>query len=664
MEPSIISQRLTEIRRNMITPESRRIYSGSVARFLLWIYNIHPEMMNQSFLSRLSGPINKKTLRDAILNQLDPSCPPISLQDLSIDLFMEWIVTIQAEEVGFGSLNSHRSALFNLFRDYNLQFSTIQSTALKEYFKGLKRQMAFARARSTGRVAAGKDPLQISQLKRICSTLLSSQEKENIFSHFFLLLTWNLMCRSSNTTNIRFNHMIWHEDAMGILFCHSKTDQNGEVPVEPRHLYANPVDPRMCVVLSLGLYWLLFPPDLTSNLLFPGTNQYERFRHCLFTRILESNFQFGTHSIRKGAATYCSSGCIDGPDIAAIYLRAGWKFPGVGDTYIKFQDAGDQYVGRMVSGLPFSTTNFAILPPFFLNPPPEINEALMLAFPTIFSAPEMSHLKTISAFALASLVYHSDFIRMTMHPSHPIVHTPLFRHPTLIRTLKQYVVCRNYQVNDPIVPTGLPSYVILLEETNRLRRDISQMPTALIDRLRRDQVISESSHPTDLLSQRIESLAGRLDQILIQQSSNSSITTSAVEEVEIPAPQAYLWGGRFHAVPEDFVIPNVSLIHIIQSWYFGHPPLKTLAFDDMPNKNMRKRLSDIRFLISTMEVRFGVPHSNQDIVIFASSITDFLCPLNETSDARKRQRRSQFSWRTLVDLARAEKRQRSSLSLP
>jgi hypothetical protein len=656
-----LTQRLTDIRRNMIRPESRRIYSSSIARFLFWLHQKHPQLLNETFLNRLSGPINRKNLKDSILNHFDESYPPFNLEGFPIDRFMEWIVEIQDEEVGFGSLNSHRSALFNLFRDYKTPFSDTQSTALKEYFKGLKRQMAFARSRSTGRIASGKDPLQISDLRRLCGKLMASHLKENIFAHCFLLMTWNLMCRSSNTTNIRFNHMLWREDSLGILFCHSKTDQNGDTPVEPRHLYANPIDPRICVVLSLALYWLLFPPDIGSNMLFPGSNQYERFRNCLFSRILENDFQFGTHSIRKGAATYCSSGCIDGPDIAAIYLRAGWKFPGVGDTYIKFQDAGDQYVGRMVSGLPFSTTRFAVLPPFFLNPPEAVNEAMLLAFPSIIGdgtlANNSANLKTIAAFALASLVFHSDFLKRTLPPFHPILHTPLFQHPTLIETLKPSVVCRNYNIDDPIVPTGLPSYVILLDETHRLRSEISQMPSVVMEQLRQEQRGSESSSSIQL-SERIDSLRERLDHIIAQNTAPSS----SLDAAETPASRLYLWGGRFHPVPEDFVLPNVSLTSILQSWYEGFPPFKNLSFDDMPSINLRKRLSDLRFLITDMEVRFGVPQSSHEIARFANSIINHLCPLDDGA-VRKRQRRSQFSWRTFVDLARSDKRQRLLHSL-
>ena len=73
----------------------------------------------------------------------------------------------------------------------------------------------------------------------------------------------------------------------------------------------------------------------------------------------------GTHSMRKGASTYGASGSTACPPSAALQLRAGWTLPGVQGTYLRYEAAGDMYVGRTVSGLPIDKPEFAILPPNF-----------------------------------------------------------------------------------------------------------------------------------------------------------------------------------------------------------------------------------------------------------------------------------------------------------
>jgi hypothetical protein len=71
--------------------------------------------------------------------------------------------------------------------------------------------------------------------------------------------------------------------------------------------------------------------------------------------------------MRKGSATYCASGSTACPSSTSIHLRAGWALGGVQDTYLRYEAAGDMYVGRTVSGLPFNSVHFATLPPFFIT---------------------------------------------------------------------------------------------------------------------------------------------------------------------------------------------------------------------------------------------------------------------------------------------------------
>lgn len=667
MNSDSISSRLIQIRRNMITADTRRIYLSSSAKFLFWLYTAKPALILTPFRVQVvqrHREISKKTIEREISLHLEPSCPPIDFSLFSIDVFMEWILSIRqsadgTDAVAFGALNSHRSALFNLFRDYGIQFSVSQEKSLKEYFKGLKREMARSRGQSHARIETGKDPLQFKDLKIICSQLLRSGDREAIFAHLFLLLTWNLMCRSSNTVQLRYNHMRWKDDCLAVLFSHSKTDQGGEA-TEPRHVYANPHDFSICLILSLAMYWLLFPPDVSSGKLFPGTNQYERFRHLVFSGFLQDQMNLGTHSIRKGSATYCCAACVDGPNISCIFLRAGWKFPGVGDTYIKHQDAGDQHVGRTVSGLPFMEAAFACLPPFFLNPPDCIEAAFQLAYPTLAAGddPLALQLRTIGYFCLASLIYHSDSLRAVLPSNHPILSTAFFQHPSLISTLKTSVICRNYIIGDPITPTGLPAYVVQLEKTAAIQRQMEELPNRVLSLVQTDLFPMAGTG----FRERIDGLTARMEKIL--QSFHSTASSShqpAIESTDPPPNQSelFVWGGRFHAVPNTFSIPKGGLMQILQLWYLGARPLKNLDSRDMPTQNLKKRLSELRLFIDEMEEKFSPPlPSAPSIAEFCNRIFGYLCPLDGGHQSRKRERRAQLSWRTIVDLHR-KKKQRS-----
>ena len=73
----------------------------------------------------------------------------------------------------------------------------------------------------------------------------------------------------------------------------------------------------------------------------------------------------GTHRIRKGASTYCTSESTAAPPSVAVHLRVGWAIGGVQDRYLRYDAAGDMYVVPTVSGLPIGSSRFATLPPYF-----------------------------------------------------------------------------------------------------------------------------------------------------------------------------------------------------------------------------------------------------------------------------------------------------------
>ena len=73
--------------------------------------------------------------------------------------------------------------------------------------------------------------------------------------------------------------MEWGQDTLRIYFAHQKNDQEGTKKRDPRHVYANPLDPAVCPILSLALYLATYPPSSKDNetCLFPGKSQYKRF---------------------------------------------------------------------------------------------------------------------------------------------------------------------------------------------------------------------------------------------------------------------------------------------------------------------------------------------------------------------------------------------------
>ena len=62
----------------------------------------------------------------------------------------------------------------------------------------------------------------------------------------------------------------------------------------------------------------------------------------------------------KGTITIVSSGCTVSSPMAYICLRACWSLVPIKDLYIHYEKAGDQFVGRSVTGISFLTTEFGV----------------------------------------------------------------------------------------------------------------------------------------------------------------------------------------------------------------------------------------------------------------------------------------------------------------
>ena len=122
------------------------------------------------------------------------------------------------------------------------------------------------------------------------------------------------MKRAENCVDCKINHITIRNDALVFQFAKSKGHQNGEEHVGPWHLYANPENPHICVVLSLARYLFTYPQLLKEDSsLFQGTSQYNRYAKLFLQLIADNKYELqqlgveegdlGTHSCRKGVAT-------------------------------------------------------------------------------------------------------------------------------------------------------------------------------------------------------------------------------------------------------------------------------------------------------------------------------------------------------------------------
>ncbi len=293
-----------------------------------------------------------------------------------------------------------------------------------------------------------------------------------------------------------FFHITWEDDCLAFRFAKSKTDQMGRNSDQVWHVYATPNNPYVCPLLALATY-IFANPSLTnvenfteadregnvSGRLFPGGDQYGRFMDCLH-RVVEKNQgvflalgicpgDLGSHSAWKGACSFAAAGSTVCPPMVSICLRAMWSMGLVKERYLQFEKAGDQYLGRVVSGLDVNDVSFAISPPYFEcgdNEDDVREEILTLRKEFKVGGHGIrGEIFQLLYFCFASLCYHFDFLVEVLPKRNKLQASPFFTHiPNYAREAATIRFPWNKTASTPSF-TGLPPHVSILAQIESLK---------------------------------------------------------------------------------------------------------------------------------------------------------------------------------------------------
>ena len=149
-------------------------------------------------------------------------------------------------------------------------------------------------------------------------------------------------------------------------------------------------------------------------------------------------------------------------------------------TYLRFDSAGDAYVGRTVCGLDVNSDRFAVLPPRFKHEfvNAEVREAVQACFPQLHDA-------EMGLYLLASLVHHAPWLRKTLPETHSIFNSVFFSQEMDLR-FKDNVVLDFAWETDELAAQGIPPHVRqlamqkeMIESLQTLLREQRALPEML-----------------------------------------------------------------------------------------------------------------------------------------------------------------------------------------
>lgn len=333
----------------------------------------------------------------------------------------------------------------------------------------------------------------------------------------------------------------------------------------------------------------------------------------------------GSHSIRKGSATYCASGSTVAPSIVSICLRAGWTISGAKERYLKFEGAGDQFVSRVASGLDPTTKNFAVSPAYFEASNNDDEANIQGFFTRLYGAHigvdrKVMHL---CRMLLASIAYHYDWFMVESHPLNPFrVSTCAANLLPSIRSLAMIRYPWNKTEHTPHV-TGIPPHVsimtmleVIISKQETLSGDVS---SAIITEM--DERGTFGGFNQNRMQTMLDGLMTEVRSEVRSARRNGGGGIFGVNDVADGVADGgvmtlngrrfryHTWGEKFHMLPETWVFPHGMNMQVLMNLWFcgieseGVPPFrfvkKGCEVHHIPRGT--KVLSDMKYLMKHMQ---------------------------------------------------------------
>jgi hypothetical protein len=199
----------------------------------------------------------------AELGQEVPEIIPVNAEELM--MFCETCKRANKPDMKAGSLESFRSAVAK-FRTINglPKFTEREEKELSRYFKGVKNELSAKIREGSAKPDEGKRHLQWAEYQQLCRKALNTSSVANRSLselHLGITMSWNLTARGDTVSSIHSKHLYWEGDSLKLGIAKSKRN-NSEVS-NYYNVYANPLMPEVCPILSLAVHLACYPDILS-----------------------------------------------------------------------------------------------------------------------------------------------------------------------------------------------------------------------------------------------------------------------------------------------------------------------------------------------------------------------------------------------------------------
>ncbi len=146
---------MQETRDARIADSSRAQYFRSSVKLIQWLFRNKRSLLGDEFLAGIDPSLTDipfEYIKAVLGPPVDLNRPPIKFEQFDPSDFMLWIHTLRKDDnstPGISALNGHRSAFFNLFKDFRQIMSREMEVEFQSLFRGLKQQKTIDKADGT-----------------------------------------------------------------------------------------------------------------------------------------------------------------------------------------------------------------------------------------------------------------------------------------------------------------------------------------------------------------------------------------------------------------------------------------------------------------------------------------------------------------------------------
>ena len=300
------------------------------------------------------------------------------------------------------------------------------------------------------------------------------------------------MARGGLIDNLGIRNFSVGEDSIIVKYDDSKCDKAGD-RLSEKNIFANTENWEMCVWTGIGVWCALNQEHLveSGNIFFKketkegtASGKYcEQLlgivkKHKSEVSTLMMLEHFDPYGWRKGSATYAVSGTTVSPSVPSIARRGEWSIGSVLDLYWHFGSVGDQYLGRVLTGINPDSPFFDLLPPHWNITNPMSNKFVMEGMEMTFGKiqPEF---RPICIRAFACMVYHSDDLikKMIEIPGHDFSKLVFLHKKELCTELKK-LVSTEPTTGGMSRATGIPPHIAHTRELCKVLEEVKGLTQA------------------------------------------------------------------------------------------------------------------------------------------------------------------------------------------